>query len=212
MAPFARRRTTRAALVLSAVFGLSSGVGTGLASPGTGYRDIQDFAQAAFIVWISECHLVDSNIVYTAGDNLQNPIGSGMPTSWADALVRATVIDACDSDAAIATFEGLAVPDVGPDFDRLERASLDVSQVTLTDGQGAFVDAEIHLAWVGDGPETVRTDHQLDRGYFRQERSRSASVTGSVEFGASPFWSSLTLIGEHSHHATIGTANEISLP
>lgn len=212
MAHIVRRRTTRAALGLSAVLALSTGVGTGLAGAGTGSRDIQDYAQAAFIAWISECLVVDSNLVYVAGDNLQDPVGSGKPRSWADALIRATIVDACDNDAVVATFEGLAFPDVGPDFDRLERASLDVSQVTLSDGQGGFVDAEIHLAWVGTGPETVRIDHQRDRDYFRQERSRSASVTGTVEFGASAFWSGLTLLGEQSHDANIGTANEISLP
>jgi hypothetical protein len=127
-------------------------------------------------------------------------------------VVRVIVIDACDGDNEVAHLEGLAFPDTGPDFDRLEGASLDVSLVTLSDGLGASVDAEIHLDWLGQGPTEVRIGHETDRDYYRQERFRSASVTGTVEIGPSPFWSSLTLTGDQSHDVTIGTANEISLP
>lgn len=212
IAGIVRRRATRAALGLSAVLLLAVGGGTASASPETGYRDIQDFANAGFFAWVSECHWVDASVGYAAGDNLQTPIGSGAPTSWADAVVRVIVIDACDSDNEVAHLEGLAFPDTGPDFDRLERASLDVSLVTLSDGLGGSVDAEIHLDWLGQGPTEARIGHQGDAGYYRQERYRSASVTGTVELAASPFWSGLILSGDQSHDVFIGVANEISLP
>jgi hypothetical protein len=125
--------------------------------------------------------------------------------------VTVRVFDSCDNDAEIWRAEGLGLPDDGPDFARLEHASLDVTLVTLTDGVGSSVDAEIHLDWVGNDDATVRIDHQLD-GYFRQERFETAFVSGTVELGASPFWTSLTVTDDRTHDVVIGTANEISLP
>jgi hypothetical protein len=203
---------TTSALALAVALTLGAGIGTAWASPETGGRNIQDFATASFRTWISECYFVDASVQYFAGDNLQSPIGSGKPTHWADAPTRVGVFDACDNDNEVWHVEGLGFPDSGPAFDRLDSASLDVSLVTLFDGVGTSVDAEIHLDWLGQGPTTARVDHQLDVGYYRQERFRSASVTGTVEFGASLFWSSLTLTGDQSHDAIIGTANEITLP
>jgi hypothetical protein len=207
-----RRRAGPAALALSAALIASIGIGSASAGSDTGYRDIQDFATAGFQAWVSECLWADPNVVYAAGDNLQNPIGSGQPTRWADAVIRINLFDGCNNDTAVWHLEGIGFPDDGPDFDRLESASLDVSHVTLDDGAGTLVDAEIHLAWLGQGPVEVRIGHHGDRGYYRQERSRSATVTGTVALGPSPFWTGLTLTGDQSHDVFIGTANEIALP
>lgn len=205
-------RALRAALTLATTLAIAAGVGSAAASTDSGYRDIQDFASASFQTRVSDCLFADASVGYAAGDNLQTTLGSGMPGSWADAQVRVSVFDSCDNDAEVWRAEGLGFPDDGPDFDRLDRASLDVTLVTLADALGRTVDAEIHLEWMGNDDTTVRIDHQLDGGYFRQERSETATVTGTVEFTASPFWSSLTLTGVHSHDVVIGTANEIALP
>ncbi len=206
------RRATRSALALAIALTLGAGIGSVWASPETGSRDIQDFAIASFRTWISDCRFVEASVQYFAGDNLQGPIGSGKPTHWADAPTSISVVDACDGDTQVWHLEGLGFPDSGPDFDRLDSASLDVSLVTLSDGAGSSVDAEIHLDWLGQGPTEVRVDHQRDGGYYRQERFRSATVAGTVELGASSLWSGLTLSGDQSHDVFIGTANEISLP
>lgn len=212
MTRIAHRRTTSSALALAVALTVGAGIGTAWASPEAGGRNIQDFATASFRTWISECYFVDASVQYFAGDNLQSPIGSGKPTYWADAPLRVGVFDACDNDNEVWHVEGLGFPDSGSDFDRLDSASLDVSLVTLSDGVGTSVNAEIHLDWIGQGSAEVRIDHQADAGYYRQERFRSASVTGTVELAASPFWSSLTLTADQSHDVFIGTANEIALP
>ena len=205
------RRGPRVAIGLAAVLVVGAGAGTVAASPGSGGRDIQDFASAGFESRLSDCLNVITSVQYFAGDNLQGPLGSGKPGSWADAPVTVRVFNSCENDAEIWRAEGLGLPDDGPDFDRLEHASLDVALVTLTDGLGSSVDAEVHLDWVGNDDATVRIDHQLDRGYFRQERFETATVSGTVELGASPFWTSLTVTNDRTHDVVIGTANEISL-
>lgn len=65
-------------------------------------------------------------------------------------------------------------------------AALDVSSVTLSDGSGTSLDAEIHLVWVGNDDATVRIDHLFDFGYFRQERFETATVAGTVSFEKVP--------------------------
>jgi hypothetical protein len=215
MAPPHLRRVPRRALPLAVALTVTLGVGTVAARPTTGGRDIQDFAQSSFQTRLTgalECLFVDTTVRYFAGDNLQDPIGSGRPGSWSDAPISLGVFDSCANDAEVLHLEGLGFPDGGPDFDRLERAELDVSLVTLSDGLGTFVDAEVHLVWVGSDDATVSIGHQLETGSFRQERSESATVTGTVRLDSSPFWSDLTFMGDDAHDATIGTANEITLP
>jgi hypothetical protein len=210
-----RQRSTGSAVGLAVTLIVTLGVGTVAARPNGGGRDIQDYAQASFQVRLEgdlACFFVDATVRYFAGDNLQGPIGSGTPGSWSDAPVNLGVFDSCNNDVEVLHLEGLGFPDVGPDIYRLERASLDVTSVTLTDGLGTSVDAEIHLVWLGNGDATVRIDHQLDAGYFRQERSVTAAVSGTVELGASPYWSELTFAGSDARDGSVGTANEISLP
>jgi hypothetical protein len=191
---------------------LAFGAEVAAAGPDTGSRDIQDFAQASFQTRLDDCLFVDATVRYFAGDNLQDPIGSGQPGSWADAPITIQVFDSCVGDAEVLRLEGLGFPDDGPAFERLETAVLDVSAVTLSDGQSTFVDAEIHLGWTANGDATVVIGHDLDSGYFRQERSRSATMTGAVSFSAGPDWSALRLAGDDSHDVRIGTANEITIP
>jgi hypothetical protein len=203
-------RAVRVAAGLAAVFTVTTGAGTGLASPPPGSRNIQDFAIAGFETRLSDCLSVITSVQYFAGDNLQDPLG-GKPRSWADAPVRVTVFDSCDNDTEIWRAEGLGFPDNGPEFDRLDSASLDVSLVTLTDGLGSSLDAEVHLDWVGNDDTAVRIDHLIDAKDFRQERFETARVTGAIELGASPFWSSLTVTDERTHDVVIGTANSITV-
>ncbi len=214
MTPSLRWHMPRPAFGLVIVLTATMGAGVVAARPDTGYRDIQDFAQASFQTRLSgfDCLYLDTTVLYFAGDNLQTPIGSGKPGSWSDAPITLGVFDSCDNDAEVWHLEGLGFPDGAPDFDRLERAALDVSSVTLSDGSGTFVDAEIHLLWVGTDDATVRIDHPLGVGYFRQERFKSATVTGTVRFDLSPYWSDLAFAGDDAHDGRIGTANEISLP
>ena len=215
MAPTHLRLMPSRALSLAVALTVTLGVGTVAARPTTGSRDIQDFAQSSFQTRLTgafECLYVDTTVRYFAGDNLQDPIGSGKPGSWSDAPISAGVFDSCDNDAEVLHLEGLGFPDGAPDFERLDRAVLDVSLVTLSDGLGTFVDAEIHLVWVGNDDATVRIGHDLATGSFRQERAESATVTGTLSFDASPFWGDLTFTGDDAHDASIGTANEITLP
>jgi hypothetical protein len=205
----------RAAVCLSIALTVTLGVGSAVARPTSGSRNIQDFAQSGFQARLTgalDCLFVETTVRYFAGDNLQNPIGSGKPVSWSDAPISLGVFDSCADDAEVLHLEGLGFPDGGADFDRLERAELSVSQVTLSDGLGTFVDAEIHLVWVGNDDATVSIGHDRDGRSFRQQRSESAAVIGTVRFGASPLWDDLTFTGDDAHDASIGTANEITLP
>jgi hypothetical protein len=207
----APRRTIGLAIALT----VTLGVGTVAAGPSTGFRDIQDFAAASFQTRLTgsfECLFVDVTVNYFAGDNLQSPIGSGKPTYWSDAPTQLSVFDSCDGDAEVLRVEGLGFPDDGPDFERLERASLDVTSVLLSDGLGTSIEAEIHLDWTGNDDTTVAIGHDVASRTFRQERSESATVTGTVQFGASSYWSELTATGDDSHDVRIGTANEVGAP
>lgn len=205
-------RLLRQSVLSGLILAVTLGAEVAAAGPDSGYRDIQDFAQASFQTRLDDCLFVDATVRYFAGDNLQDPIGSGQPGSWADAPITIQVFDSCAEDAEVLRLEGVGFPADGPAFERLETAVLDVGAVTLSDGQSTSVDAEIHLVWTANGDATVVIGHDLDSGYFRQERSRSAIVTGTVSFDTSPYWSELALASDDAHDVSIGTANEIAIP
>jgi hypothetical protein len=191
------------------------------ARPDSGSRDIQDVAQASFEARLDECLFVHTTVRYFAGDNLQGPIGSGKPGSWSDVPVNVAVFDSCSNDSPVVRLDGLGFPSPGPNFERLDQAVLDVPTMLICedwtdaapcDGSTPNIAVELHLTWVGNGDTAISIGHDLGGRTFRQERFETAVVSGTVEFADSAWWSDLTLTGENSHSATIGHANEISLP
>ena len=179
--------------------------GTVAARPTSGLRNIQDFAAAYFHQEIG-CEDYFLSVVFVAGNNLQGPIGSGKPGSWSDVTVELQVYD-CDGDP-VYVLSGFTPCD--PNIVRFESARVDGVLVSLWDATHSVnIDVVVDLAWIGTGDTMVRIDHQADRGYYRQERFRSAEISGTVQ-DPIPDGISFTTADEHS--GTIGTASEVSLP
>ena len=195
--------------VLTLALAMTVGTGTVAARPDTGGRDIQDFATADFYQTVAECLDASAAVRFFAGDNLQTPIGSGQPSSWSDTDIHLNLIDTCvEPERVVLSLECFAAVE-DPDMDRFEQASLHVD-VPCDLG----VSAAINLEWTGNDDATVRIDHSLSDGYFRQERFETASVSGTLVFDPIPGWTEdeLAFTGADVTGAAIGTANEISLP
>ena len=123
-----------------------------------------------------------------------------------DAPMSVRVFDSCDNDAEIWRAEGLGFPDDGPDFERLDRASLDVSLVTLTDGLGSSVDAEIHLL---EANYVWRESDQLIH-HKRRPRFPSSLPVEDIERGDPDSWhnaAQLTTIGFQAMVARVARAS-----
>lgn len=199
------------ATVLALALAVALGTATAAAAPSTGYRDIQDFASAGFWRTIADCLAANPTVVFTAGDDLQNPIGSGAPGSWSDVVVELRLFDTC-AESPVAFLSGFT-PGVDPDITRLESAAVRQVTVRLVDESGDIsVDAVVDLTWAGNDDRTVRVDHG-NSGYFRQERFVTAQVAGTLVFLDSPVWAGgMNFTAADAYGATIGTASEISLP
>ena len=207
--PLPMRRSLLLVLALSA----SLGMGTAAARPDTGGRDIQDFAVANFRKTVAICVDAAASVRFFAGDNLQSPIGGGQPSAWSDTDITLEVIDTCagGSEVVLWHLEGFSTVE-DPDMERLEHASLDAA-VTLSNGNGVSVDALIDLEWTGNDDAMVGIGHQLDIGYFRQERFETAQIAGSIAFLPSQVWpDGIVFTQDDPYDAAIGTANEISIP
>jgi hypothetical protein len=145
---------------------------------------------------------------FTAGKNLQIPIGSGMPGSWSDVVVSLQIFNTCLGELAYSLTGFSTIVD--PNITRLESASVDGVVVHLVDASGTVsIDVVVDLTWTGNDDATVRIDHQLDAGYFRQEWFETAQVSGSVEDVIQP---GIAFTAADVTGATIGTANSIALP
>lgn len=186
------------------------GIGTAAANPATGGRDISDFATAGFRQTLDTCLRADAGVRLIAGDNLQTPIGSGQPGSWSDSDIRLDLVDTCAEPEQVVLSLDCFTTVAEPDMDRLERAALDVAGYLCTI---AAVSAAADLEWTGNDDATVRIDHQLGVGSFRQERFETASVTGTLVIDPIPGWTDeIEFTADDLTGATIGTANQISLP
>lgn len=196
------------ASVLTLALTTTLGTGTLAARPDSGSRNIQDFATANFQQAVDACTDLDLTVVFTAGANLQVPIGSGRPGSWSDVGVSLQLFNTCLGEVAyLLTGETTGVD---PNITRLGSATVDGVVVHLVDSTGTVsIDVVVDLTWSGNDDATVRIDHQLDAGYFRQERYETAQVSGSVEDVIQP---GIAFTAGDVTGATIGTANEIALP
>jgi hypothetical protein len=183
------------------------------AAPLTGYRDIQDFANAGFLKTIGTCHEANAVIGFAAGDNLQNPIGQGRPSSWSDIEVQLTVTNTCGEEPVVYVhMTGWAgVP--APEIDRLERiAVLDVPVTLRSDDELLAIDSVFNLVWVGNDDLTVTTSPPQN-GYHREERSETAQVSGAWTFSDSEVWvGGWTFTADDLSGANIGTARELNIP
>ena len=158
----------------------------------------------------AECADTNVSVVFTAGENLHDGLGAGKPGSWSDVSVEFRVTDPCAEGATIVVLSGLTTG-VPPDIERLDSANLENLQVELFDADGnPRGHATVNLAWAGNGDVAIRIDHQLDNGYFRQERYETATVTGAVVISGTGAWNA-TFVPENANDVTIGTASEVSL-
>lgn len=197
-------------LVLAVAVAAGAAPAVSAARPDTGGRDIQRFASAWFETEAGECRYAYVSVAFIAGDNLQGPIGSGVPGSWSDVSVSLDVYDTC-ADEHLGTFANwVPVPD--PDLELFERASV-AAEVTIPDGPDGPMIATIALDWLASSAREVRIDHQLSAGYFRQERYVWADVEGSVSItGAALTPDPLVVTEDDAFGAQLGWAAEIALP
>jgi hypothetical protein len=121
------------------------------------------------------------------------------------------LIDTCAEPEQVVLSLDCFTAVVEPDMDRLERAALDIAGYLCSIAE---VSAATNLEWTGNDDATVRIDHQLGIGSFRQERFETASVSGTLVLDPIPGWTDeIEFTGENDFTgATIGTANAISLP
>ena len=210
MAPTRNWPTARLALGVALALSMSLRMGTAAARPDTGGRDIQDFATADFRQTLNACLRADASVRLIAGDNLQSPIGSGRPGSWSDTDIHLDLINTCIEHEQMVLSMDCFTTVAEPDIDRLERAALHVGGYLCSIED---VSAAANLEWIGNDDATVRIDHQLGTGYFRQERFETASVSGTLVIDPIPGWTDeIAFTADDLTGATIGTANEISLP
>jgi hypothetical protein len=145
------------------------------------------------------------NVHFNAGE-VQDPIGAGQPSPFADVVVTRQVIDTETGDV-LSWAQGAAFG-LPPTIVELEEATIVNIVVVLYDADGNPVDtAEIDLTWHGNDDATTRIDHQRLAGYFRQERFETATLAGRVVLD-----SGIHLAPSDAFSAVIGTANQISLP
>jgi hypothetical protein len=146
--------------------------------PGSGYRDIQSFANASFAQQLDDCTQARLTVLFTGGDNLQSPIGSGKPGSWGDAGVSLAIWDTCaDPETQIAFYSGVAYhPD---EVDGFTSALVTGTETDLWADDGSSVHVTIDIYWVGTGSPVVTTD-QHD-GYQRVTRTAPAEIVDQGE-------------------------------
>jgi hypothetical protein len=191
------------ALAFALVIGLAPGVAAG--RPDTGDRDIQLFAQANLDEDLGECTMAKLAVSFAAGDNLQNPIGSGKPGSWSDVELRLQIYNFC-TDTELALFEGFGLhpPEIVP----FTSALVTGVETDLFRSSSESVHAWVDLYWTGFGMPEVRTEN-VD-GYIRVERFVPAVVTGQVVVGPNAVWgSALTFTSEADDRNLLGWAAEI---
>jgi len=210
MAPTRNWPTTRRALGVALALSMSLGMGTAAAHLDTGGRDISDFAVANFRQTLNACLRADAAVRLIAGDNLQSPLGGGRPGSWSDSDIHLDLIDTCVEPEQVVLSLDCFTTVAEPDIDRLERAALHVAGYLCSIED---VSAATDLEWTGNDDATVRIEHQLGTGSFRQERFETASVSGTLVIDPIPGWTDeIEFTADDLAGATIGTANQISLP
>jgi hypothetical protein len=193
------------ATVVVAIMCLALASGVAAAPRGSGYRDIQSFANVWYLQSLDACTEARLTAQFAGGDNLQDPLGSGKPGSWGDIGLELGVWSTCNGEL-LASFQGMGFhPDEVVLFDS---ALVTGVETDLFDSEGNGVHANVDIYWEAVGsPELTTGQHD---GYIRVERAAPAVVTGQIVIGAHALWGdSLTFEFDEDDGANIGWAAEI---